>query len=977
MGVNSMRRVASLLVGLVLCSLVACEQAPTIEPRTATRALGVLAAGVELTPTTGATESGASWYWAVKGYRVRFPQATLLSAIEVRLTLASGSCAQAVVHDVATRTELVRGSLVCGGGEEAFHRSLLSFEAEANREYVLSFYVPDSTSTRFTWQEDASFPYTVGEGIQVLETVSTNTTTFGYPGTGNRWAPYMRLLLGPGAVADVSPTALAFGDQRVGSSSAPRTVTLSNTGTGPLNLTALSVSGPFQVSGLSVPATVVPGGSATFQVTFTPSALEAVSGQVVVESDALNGPQTVSLSGTGILPVIAVSHATLDFGDTSVGAVSEERLVTVSNTGVGTLWLTEASVSGPFFFDETLPLPVASGESLALTVKFVPTALGAASGSLRLTSNASDEPSTVALSGRGVERRVEVSATSLDLGSFNVGRTSVAQTVTVSNIGTTDLVLSAVSLSGAAADDFASTAAPLVLAPGTSSRFEVTFTPTAVGARTARLTLQFDDPLTPGAELALAGVGTSPVLELSASALDFGGVRVGKTSGARTLTVKNTGTGPLTLTSVSLSGTGAPRFSLTAFSLPHVIPVGGSADLSVTFHPDSVGVASAELTLLSDDAARANVVIPLTGTGISPRLALSATTLDFGAQSVDRTASRSFTVTNTGSAPLTLSGVNVEGSGSAVFSLVDPPALPRVLTPGERLTLRVTMTAAEVGVSEAVVLLTSDDDELPGARVAVRGTAVSRMLSISHAELSFSTLRLPVRSSPKTVTITNLTAEPIALAEPELLGTHASHFRVSGGAGPLAPGASVNVTVAYETTAAADSRALLRMATRDGSVAFAVVLSGRAVSKLVRLEPTALDFGEVVEGETSAAQTVTLTNLSTEPVVVRELQSTHEAFTVNGSGLPSSLAPGASGTFTVTFSPKAVGPATGQLRVTLQGASEPEAVVALSGTGRARDVKPGDSGCGCGQGPGGSPWPAGLMLALTLGWLRRARRRAV
>jgi MYXO-CTERM domain-containing protein len=639
--------------------------------------------------------------------------------------------------------------------------------------------------------------------------------------------------------------------------------------------------------------------------------------------------------------------------------------------------VTGASVSGPFLLEESLPVEVAPGESLSLSVTFAPTAFGEASGSLSLTSNASGDPSTVTLSGRGLAPRMVVTPASLDLGSVNVGRTSTAQKVTVSNTGDTALVLTGVSLSGAAAGDFATTASPLELAPGASSSFLVTFSPTAVGARSARLTLLSTDPQAPGIEVALSGVGTSPVLELSAASLDFGGVRVGKSPGERTLTVKNTGTGPLTLTSASVSGTSATRFSVAISSLPYVIPAGGGTDLTVTFLPDSVGVASAELTLLSDDAAQANVVVPLTGTGRSPRLGLSATTLDFGAQGVGRTSSpRSFTVTNTGSDMLTLSGVTVEGSGAAAFAFVDPPTLPLVLAPGAGTTLRVTMATEEVGVSEAVVLLESDDDETPRARVVARGTGVSQVLSLSLAEVSFGTFRLPARSSPRTVVITNLTAEPIELAEPELLGTHVSHFQVSGRAGPLEAGASVTVTVVYETTTAADSRALLRIATRDGSTALAVALSGRAVSKLVGMAPSSLDFGVVEEGATSPAQTVTLTNLSTEPVVVSELQSDNEAFAVTASGLSSPLAPGASGTFTVTFSPKALGPVSGQVRVTLQGASEPEAVVAVSGTGRARDPKTGESGCGCGQGPGGSPWPASLMLALTLGWLWRARRRA-
>ncbi|WP_158502367.1 choice-of-anchor D domain-containing protein [Vitiosangium sp. GDMCC 1.1324] len=1053
----------------------------------ASQALAASGTALTLTPATGTLLSDDVWYWVVKGYRVRFTRATTLLALDVRLSLAAGACVRAIVYDVATQAEVANGSTVCGGSGDTYYRSDVSFSAEANHEYVLAFYVP-KRNTFFPRQEDPSFPYTVNGLVEVLESRSNSLDTNdpSFPDASNSWAPHMRVYIDEGAT--VSPSSVAFGNQRVGVTSTTRAVTLSNGGAASLSVTALNVTGPFSTSGLDLPATVAPGSSTTFQVAFSPTATGAATGQVVVVSDASNGNQVVSLSGTGVQPGMSVSPSSVDFGNVRVGTASAARSVTVSNTGSDTLTLSGASASGPFSISGlSLPATVAPGASLSFDVTFASTATGAASGSLSLTSDAPGSPFSLTLSGKGVASfiaanpnplsfgaislgqsdvatltlsntgdapltlsalgftgeqaedfslegaptlplavapggsqelrvrftpgnhgarrttlevtsdasgagtlrvpvdgegigpRLAVTPASLDLGSTNVGHTSASRSVTVSNTGETDLVLSAVSFSGAAAADFATPASmPMTLVPGTSASIAFSFTPSEVGARAARATFVTNDTLAAGAEVALAGVGTSPLLELSAASFDFGDVRVGTSSAGQTLTVKNTGTGPLTLASASLAGTGASRFSLAPDTFPLSIPAGGSSSFTVTFHPDRVGTASAELTLLSDDAARPNVVIPLTGTGISSSLSLSATALDFGAQPVGRTSSpRGLSVKNAGSGSLTVSSVKVEGSGAAAFSLVGVPALPLVLAPGQTASFQVTMTVEEAGVREATVLIESDDLESPRAQVSVRGTGVSQALSASPAEVAFGTFRLPAASGPRSVVITNLTAETLELAEPEVTGTHASHFQVSGVAGPLGPGASVTASVVYTTAAAADSSATLRISTRDGKVpALTVALSGRAVSKLVKTDPTSLDFGQVTEGETGAVQSVTVTNLSTEPVTVSEVRSDGEAFIVEASGL-STLAPGASGTFTVTFAPKSAGAANALVRVTLRNATEPEAVVAVSGIGRARDVDGGESGCGCGQGAGGSPWPAGLMLALCLGWLGLARRRGV
>jgi hypothetical protein len=104
--------------------------------------------------------------------------------------------------------------------------------------------------------------------------------------------------------ASLSATNLSFATQKVGTTSAAKTVTLTNTGNTPLTLGTLTVSGNFaMVSGsgttCSNNGTVAAGASCAINVTFKPTAKGNNTGSVKITDNALNSPQSISLSGTG------------------------------------------------------------------------------------------------------------------------------------------------------------------------------------------------------------------------------------------------------------------------------------------------------------------------------------------------------------------------------------------------------------------------------------------------------------------------------------------------------------------------------------------------------------------------------------------------------------------------------------------------------------------------------------------------------
>jgi hypothetical protein len=106
-------------------------------------------------------------------------------------------------------------------------------------------------------------------------------------------------LLNTGAVTFAPTTPLNFGQQATGTTSAPKRVTLTNTGTAPLTMSALTVKGQFSLSSTTCSAQVAPGAVCSISITFTPQTKGSKSGLVSIGDSASSKPQVIELSGTG------------------------------------------------------------------------------------------------------------------------------------------------------------------------------------------------------------------------------------------------------------------------------------------------------------------------------------------------------------------------------------------------------------------------------------------------------------------------------------------------------------------------------------------------------------------------------------------------------------------------------------------------------------------------------------------------------
>jgi len=307
-------------------------------------------------------------------------------------------------------------------------------------------------------------------------TITSNSTsspqTVNLSGTGN------------GPIVSLSATSLNFPSQLEHTTSAPQQVTLTNVGDTALNISSILASGDFAQSN-NCPATVAVGAGCTISVTFTPSARGNRTGTITINDNAGNSPQGISLSGTGAGPAASLTPSSLFFGLKLVGTTTAARTITLTSTGEAPLAISSISVSGDFAQTNNCPASLPIGQSCTIQVTFTPTVRGIRTGTVTITDNADNSPQNVSLLGKGIAPVASFTPASLAFGNQPVG-VPATSTIALKNTGDAALSITSITTTG----DFSQTNnCGASLAAGATCTITVTFTPTAVGARSGTLTV--------------------------------------------------------------------------------------------------------------------------------------------------------------------------------------------------------------------------------------------------------------------------------------------------------------------------------------------------------------------------------------------------------------------------------------------------------------------------------------------------------
>lgn len=295
----------------------------------------------------------------------------------------------------------------------------------------------------------------------------------------------------------------------------------------------------------------------------------------------------------------------LRFGVNVVGQ-TETLLVTVANTGTTSVTVSGITVSNLEFTTSSLGLPLVllAGQSVDLTVSFTPTVVGWTSGTVKISSNASNPVLVLDVRGTGASSDpVTASPSAVSFGQVAIGTTSTVPVV-FTNDRAWKVTLAALQITGS---QFSSsgTSFPLTLSPGQSVTVNVIFTPQLAGTSGGSVFVSG-----PGLNLPLTGTGTAAgQLSIAPAPLNFGNVPDGTTE---TLPIGLSASGgSVTVSSASSSSS---QFVLNGAYFPFTIAAGQSMSFNVAFTPQTSGTQSGTLTFASN-ASNSKTTESLTGTG--------------------------------------------------------------------------------------------------------------------------------------------------------------------------------------------------------------------------------------------------------------------------------------------------------------------------------------------------------------------------
>jgi hypothetical protein len=210
------------------------------------------------------------------------------------------------------------------------------------------------------------------------------------------------------------------------------------------------------------------------------------------------------------------------------------------------------------------------------------------------------------------------------------------------------------------------------------------------------------------------GGGGGAAVTLSATLLNFKKVPIGQTSSPQTVTLTNTGTATLNISSITASG----DFHISNNTCGPTVAAGANCAVSVTFTPTKKGVRNGALTF-TDNAPNSPQIVALKGTGQS--ITLSPTSLNFGTVAVGNTSSQqNVTVTNVGTTVVTFTGFVFAGVAAGDY-LISANTCGATIAPGANCSVGVEFKPTTTGKRNAKLNVQNNGGGSP-ASTSLTGT---------------------------------------------------------------------------------------------------------------------------------------------------------------------------------------------------------------------------------------------------------------
>ncbi|MCX7061836.1 MAG: choice-of-anchor D domain-containing protein [Gammaproteobacteria bacterium] len=320
------------------------------------------------------------------------------------------------------------------------------------------------------------------------------------------------------------------------------------------------------------------------------------------------------------VPGVSTAPSSLAFGNQAVGSTSAARTLTLTNSGTDPLTISFIGASGDFTASPNCPTVLAASASCSIAVQFRPSLQGPRSGAVSILSNAPTSPNSVQLTGTGTGTRPSLSISDVSIAEGNAGTKAASLTVSLSAAAREPVSVKLRSRNGTATagSDYVAVSSTLTIPAGrTTATVSVTINGDASFEADEVLYVDLSEPV----NAAIAdgeGVITivnddaapgTPGISVPTRSFNFGNVRVGSSSVQRSLTITSSGTAPLAIRSIRVTG----DFVGTS-NCPASLAPGATCALTGTFKPATTGPRTGTVTITSN-APDSPTVVQLSGTG--------------------------------------------------------------------------------------------------------------------------------------------------------------------------------------------------------------------------------------------------------------------------------------------------------------------------------------------------------------------------
>ncbi len=724
---------------------------------------------------------------------------------------------------------------------------------------------------------------------------------------------------------DTSPDAgdnTLFGSTDIQGGTISKTFVVHNTGDASLTVNSVSLSGvnagDFSIT-TDPSGSIETGSSANLEVKFDPSTVGNKTAQITVNNnDGDENSYIFTIQGNGVTnPEIAVtgnSNAIADgsntpasenntlFGTLDIQGGNESKTYVINNSGSGTLTISSVTLGGTNAGDFSITTnptgTVTSGGNANLVIKFDPSAAGTRNATVSIASDDADEnPYTFAIRGTGeVNPEIAVTGNSNAIadgsntpasenntlfGSLDIQGGNESKTYVINNSGSGTLTISSVTLGGTNAGDFSITTNPTgTVTSGGNANLVIKFDPSAAGTRNATVSIASDDADENPYTFAIRGTGeVNPEIAVTGNSNAiadgsntpasenntlFGSLDIQGGNESKTYVINNSGSGTLTISSVTLGGTNAGDFSITT-NPTGTVTSGGNANLVIKFDPSAAGTRNATVSIASDDADENPYTFAIRGTGeVNPEIAVtgnsnaiadgsntpaSENNTLFGSLDIQGgNESKTYVINNSGSGTLTISSVTLGGTNAGDFSITTNPT--GTVTSGGNANLVIKFDPSAAGTRNATVSIASDDADENPYTFAIRGTGetnpeidmtgdgnpiVSGDTTPSSVDGTlFPTIDVDDSTSTSTFVINNPGSGVLNITNIQITGDNAGDFSVTvDPTGTVAAGSTADLGLTFDPSAAGERNATVTITTDDaneGTYTFAIRGNGYVTS---------------------------------------------------------------------------------------------------------------------------------------------------